>query len=232
MIKAPSSGMPRWASSIMTAMRRGSSPEGRRSSLGALQRDEIRAKKGACRHSAHYNAAFAWPSFVFARSPRSHVVSRTLWDSARGGPTLRCDWRHRCATSQATADGILAPEAKVAGTDDIRASLASAYNAGDRPPPICRLGRYGLGGSRPWISVGAEWPASNLRWRASSQYNHLEALATFLIKGAVVWYAAVRTQWQLCQGNMLLDAMVCLANHGHQHDLLVAPLFFLMKFQA
>ena len=81
-------------------------------------------------------------------------------------------------------------------------------------------------------SVGAEWPASNLRWRASSQYNHLEALATFLIKGAVVWYAAVRTQWQLCQGNMLLDAMVCLANHGHQHDLLVAPLFFLMKFQA
>ena len=176
MIKAPSSGMPRWASSIMTAMRRGSSPEGRRSSLGALQRDEIRAKKGACRHSAHYNAAFAWPSFVFARSPRSHVVSRTLWDSARGGPTLRCDWRHRCATSLATADGILAPEAKVAGTDDIRASLASAYNAGDRPPPICRLGRYGLGGSRPWISVGAEWPASNLRWRASSQYNHLEAM--------------------------------------------------------
>ena len=134
MIKAPSSGMPRWASSIMTAMRRGSSPEGRRSSLGALQRDEIRA------------------------------------------------------------------------------SLASAYNAGDRPPPVCRLGRYGLGGSRPWISVGAEWPASNLRWRASSQYNHLEALATFLIKGAVVWYAAVRTQWQLCQGNMLLDAMVCFAN--------------------
>ena len=47
-----------------------------------------------------------------------------------------------------------------------------------------------------------------------------------LDKGAVVWYAAVRTQWQLCQGNMLLDAMVCLANHGHQHDLLVAPLFF------
>ena len=104
MIKAPSSGMPLWALSIMTAMRLGSSPEGRRSSLGALQRDEIRA------------------------------------------------------------------------------SLASAYNTGDRPPPICRLGRYGLGGSRPWNSVGTEWPASNLRWRASSQYNHLEALAAFLIK--------------------------------------------------
>ena len=87
-----------------------------------------------------------------------------------------------------------------------------------RLPYVALVDIYGLGGSLPWISVGAEWPASNLRWRASSQYNHLEALATFLIKGAVVWYAAVRTQWQLCQGNMLLDAMVCLANHGHQHD--------------